>query len=107
RFAVFGLGEYSFAPWKVAISGLHKRAAFTLGGPDDQGRPMLLDDTCYFLGFPDESSAVAACWLLRSERAQAVIQALAFWDAKRPITKQLLDHLDLRALAGAALEACP
>jgi hypothetical protein len=104
RFAVFGLGEYSFAPWKVAISGLYKRAAFTLVGPDGEGRPMLLDDTCYFIGFPDERSAVAACWLLRSERAQAVIQALAFWDAKRPITKQLLDHLDLRALAGAALE---
>lgn len=105
RFAVFGLGEYSFAPWKVAISGLYKRAVFTLVGPDAEGRPMLLDDTCYFLGFPDEASAVTACWLLRSEPAQAVMQALIFWDAKRPITKALLDHLDLRALAGAALEA--
>jgi hypothetical protein len=107
RFAVFGLGEYSFAPWKVAISGLYKRAAFTLVGPDAEGRPMQLDDTCYFLGFPDESSAAAACWLLRSEPAQAVVRALTFWDAKRPITKALLDHLDLRMLAGAALEAGP
>lgn len=105
RFAVFGLGEYSFAPWKVAISGLYKRAAFTLVGPDAEGRPMLLDDTCYFLGFPDQASAAAACWLLRSEPAQSVVQALTFWDAKRPITKALLDHLDLRALAGAALES--
>lgn len=107
RFAVFGLGEYSFAPWKVAISGLYKRAAFTLVGPDAEGRPMLLDDTCYFLGFPDEASAVAACWLLRSEPAQSVVQALTFWDAKRPITKALLDHLDLRVLAGAALGSGP
>lgn len=107
RFAVFGLGEYSFAPWKVAISGLYKRAAFTLVGPDAEGRPMLLDDTCYFLGFPNEAAAVTACWLLRSEPAQAVMQALIFWDAKRPITKALLDHLDLRALAGAALASGP
>lgn len=107
RFAVFGLGEYSFAPWKVAIAGLSKRAAVTLVGPDDEGRPMLLDDTCYFLGFPDEPSAATACWLLRSEPAQAVVQALTFWDAKRPITKEVLDHLDLRALAAAALTARP
>lgn len=107
RFCVFGLGEYSFAPWKVAISGLYKRAAFTLVGPDAEGRPMLLDDTCYFLGFADEPTATAACWLLRSEPASAVLQALTFWDAKRPITKALLDHLDLRALARAALDARP
>jgi hypothetical protein len=105
RFAVFGLGEYSFAPWKVAISGLYKRTVFTLVGPDAEGRPMLLDDTCYFLGFPDERSAAAACWLLRSEPAQAVLRALTFWDAKRPITKALLDHLDLRALSVAALSS--
>lgn len=105
RFAVFGLGEYSFAPWKIAISGLYKRAAFTLVGPDAEGRPMLLDDTCYFLGFEDERTARAAHWLLCSEPAQAVIQALTFWDAKRPITKALLDHLDLRALSATALDA--
>lgn len=104
RFAVFGLGDYSFAPWKVAISGMYKRAAFTLVGPDDDGKPTLLDDTCYFLGFPDEPTARAAAWLLRAELAQAVIRALTFWDAKRPITKQVLDHLDLCALARAALE---
>jgi N-6 DNA Methylase len=107
RFAVFGVGEYSFAPWKVAISGLYKRAAFTLVGPDDHGRPTLLDDTCYFLGFPDEPTATAACWLLRSEPARAVLGAFTFWDAKRPITKQVLDHLDLRALARAALAGTP
>lgn len=102
RFAVFGLGDYSFAPWKVAVSGLSKRAAFTLVGPDDDGRPMLLDDTCYALGFADEPSAAAACWLLRTEAAQLVVQALTFWDAKRPITKDVLDRIDLQALAAAA-----
>ncbi|MCX4247537.1 DNA methyltransferase family protein [Paraliomyxa miuraensis] len=107
RFCVFGVGEYSFAPWKVAISGLYKRAAFTLVGPGEDGRPVLLDDTCYFLGFAHEAEARAACWLLRSEPAQDVMRALTFWDAKRPITKELLDRLDLRALAVEALRASP
>ena len=33
RFSVFGVGEYSFAPWKVAISGFYKRLKFTVVGP--------------------------------------------------------------------------
>lgn len=107
RFAVFGIGAYSFAPWKVAISGLYKRAAFTLVGPSEDDRPMVLDDTCYFIGFPDEASARAASWLLQSEPAQDVVRALTFWDAKRPITKDVLDCLDLRILATAALKASP
>ena len=102
RFAVFGLGAYSFAPWKVAISGLAKRAVFTLVGPDAQGRPVVLDDTCYFLGFDDEASARAAHRLLDTEAARDVLRGLVFWDAKRPITKDVLDRLDLTALARRA-----
>lgn len=99
RFAVFGLGSYSFAPWKIAISGLYKRSAFTLVGPDERGRPTMLDDTCYFIGFDDERAARVALGRLRSEPAQAVLRALVFRDAKRPVTKEVLDRIDLRKLA--------
>src|SRR5207245_2399693 len=27
RFSIFGVGEYTFAPWKVAISGFYKKMA--------------------------------------------------------------------------------
>ncbi len=47
-FALFGIGPYSFAPFKVAISGLHKAPVFRAVGPVN-GRPVMLDDTCYFL----------------------------------------------------------
>src|SRR5690606_18231930 len=30
RFSVFGIGSYSFAPWKIAISGLYKNISFVL-----------------------------------------------------------------------------
>ncbi len=106
RFSVFGVGAYSFAPWKVAISGLYKRAAFTLVGPHKRRSP-LVDDTCYFLGFSTRREADRALVLLRSEPAQAVLRALTFWDAKRPITKEILDRLELERLAAAGDAAAP
>jgi hypothetical protein len=99
-FAVFGVGPYSFAPWKVAISGLYKRATFTVVGPHE-GRPVVLDDTCYFLAFDDERRARRAASALRSAVASDFLAARIFWDAKRPITKAVLQALDLGALERA------
>ncbi len=96
-FAVFGIGPYSFAPWKVAISGLYKRIEFSLVGPHE-GRPVMLDDTCYFLPYEAEDEARAAHEALRSDLARGFIEARVFWDAKRPINKALLQKLNLHAL---------
>jgi hypothetical protein len=96
-FAVFGIGSYSFAPWKVAISGLYKRSTFTVVGPHE-GRPVVLDDTCYFLAFDDEAQARRAAMALGSTAASDFLGARIFWDAKRPITKGILQTLDLEAL---------
>jgi hypothetical protein len=96
-FAVFGVGAYSFAPWKVAISGLYKRSTFTVVGPHG-GRPVVLDDTCYFLAFDDEARARRAAEALRSEAATEFFASRIFWDAKRPINKGILQALDLQAL---------
>jgi hypothetical protein len=101
-FAIFGIGPYSFAPWKVAVSGLHKRAAFRLVPPHD-GLPVLLDDTCYFLPFTDEASARRAHAALASELAAEFLAARVFVDAKRPIQKGVLGRLDLAALERACL----
>jgi hypothetical protein len=100
RFAIFGIGPYSFAPWKVAVSGLYKRSTFTVVGPHE-GRPVVLDDTCYFLAFDTEARARRAARALRSGAAREFLEARIFWDAKRPITKAILQTLDLRALEKA------
>lgn len=97
EFAIFGIGPYSFAPWKVAISGLYKKCRFTLIGPRG-GKPVMLDDTCYFLPFKTEESAMEAWAALSSPLAQDFFSAHIFWDAKRPINKALLQKLDLAAL---------
>ena len=103
-FAIFGVGPYSFAPWKVAISGLYKRSTFAIVGPHE-GRPVVLDDTCYFLAFEDEARARRAGEVLRSATARDFLAARVFWDAKRPITKAILQTLDLAALDRSLVQA--
>jgi len=98
RFSVFGVGDYTFAPWKVAVSGLYKQLDFHIV-PSFKGKPSVLDDTCYFLGCHSEEEAHYIKSLLDSEPAQALYSSMLFTDAKRPITVDLLRRLDFRALA--------
>lgn len=96
-FSVFGVGDYTFAPYKVAIAGLYKRLAFSLVGPV-AGRPVVFDDTCYFMPFDDARSAQRALTALKSAEAAEFFEARVFWDAKRPITKAVLQAFDWRSV---------
>jgi hypothetical protein len=98
RFSIFGVGDYAFAPWKVAISGLYKQLNFVVVGPQN-GKPVVLDDTCYFLPCQSEAEANLLADLLNSEPAQQFYQSLIFWDAKRAITAKTLAQLDILTLA--------
>ena len=98
RFAVFGLGDYTFAPYKIAISGLHKEVRFVLLGPVE-GKPVVVDDASYVLGFDDGHQAALCFAILTSQAVSELLDSLVFWDAKRPISKKLLQRIDLRAVA--------
>ena len=98
RFAIFGVGDYSFAPWKVAISGFYKKLDFKVVGPYGE-KPVVLDDTCYFIACKSEKEASFIRELLNSDIAQEFFSAFVFWDEKRPITIRLLKRLDLLNLA--------
>jgi hypothetical protein len=100
-FALFGIGDYSFAPWKVAISGLHKIPRFMLVGPF-QNKPVLFDDACYLLPFQNEEEGRVVADILNSEPCLRFISSLLFEDSKRPITVDLLERLNLHALAEEA-----
>jgi hypothetical protein len=97
-FALFGIGGYTFAPWKIAICGLYKKLQFTLLSPVDD-KPVLVDDTCYLLGFDKPTHAKQVLRLLMSDTATDFFESRIFWDAKRPITADILRSLDLSALA--------
>lgn len=101
RFSIFGIGPYSFAPWKVAISGFYKRLDFRCIR-HIENKPVMLDDTCYFLPCQTERDAMFLAKLLNSEAAKGFFRSFVFWDAKRPITAQLLSSLDLGMLAEEA-----
>ena len=98
KFSVFGVGKYSFAPWKVAISGFYKNLAFKVVGPR-AGKPVVLDDTCYFLACRTEDEAGFLAKLLNSEIAGDFFSAFIFWDHKRPVTLDVLRRLDLLRLS--------
>ena len=98
RFSVFGVGSYTFAPWRVAISGFYKNLNFCKVG-SFEGKPIVLDDTCYFVPCASRDEADLVHDLLCSEPARELLGAFTFWDAKRPITVGLLGRLDLLAVA--------
>jgi hypothetical protein len=94
-FSIFGIGDYSFAPYKVAISGMYKTATFSLVLPIE-GKPVMLDDTCYFIGFDNIKSALITQMILNSKLVQDFMQSIIFWDSKRAITKDLLKRINLK-----------
>jgi hypothetical protein len=98
EFSVFGIGEYAFAKWKIAISGFYKSLDFRLVTPYE-GKPTMLDDSSYYLSCYSEQEAQLLLSLLLSEQAQSFFRSIIFWDSKRPITIDLLKRLDLLQLA--------
>jgi hypothetical protein len=100
-FALFGIGGYAFAPWKVAVSALHRTARFQVLGPC-QTKPVFFDDTCNYLPFEDEASARLVAELLNSAPCQQFLRSLIFTGSKRPITVELLQRLNLSVIADEA-----
>lgn len=110
QFSIFGIGRYSFAPWKVAVSGLYKSFSF-LVIPPFQGRPVMIDDTCYSIPCSTESEATLLFNLLSSKPATEFLRSLVFLDSKRPITIDVLRRVSIITLAKNAgklkqLESC-
>ncbi|MDC6350057.1 hypothetical protein PP178_00710 [Zeaxanthinibacter sp. PT1] len=93
EFSIFGIGEYSFAPFKVGISGLYKSTHFTLVRPHNS-KPVMLDDTCYFIGFSNLIDAQIAHFLVNSEIVQKFLKSIIFSDSKRSINKDTLMRID-------------
>lgn len=103
-FSIFGIGDYSFKPYKVAISGLYKTYHFTLVFPQNN-KPVMLDDTCYFIGFDKIEFAVYSIILLNHKLTEGFLKSITFSDAKRVFTKDILMRLDLLTIAKEMTQA--
>lgn len=97
KFSIFGIGDYSFKPYKIVVSSLYKSIKFILVSQAN-GKPIMVDDTCYQLDFDSLEEAKCILDALKSNEICSLLQSLVFRDAKRVITKSLLMRLDLAQL---------
>ena len=96
-FSMFGVGDYSYARYKVGVSGFYKKALFCMVyNENDIEHPVMGDDTCYFLAFDDKEIAYVCMLLLNSPRVQNYLVSISFKDAKRPYTKKVLNRISIR-----------
>lgn len=101
RFSIFGIGSYTFAPWKIAICGLYKNLDFRLAGKIDD-KPVVFDDTVYFLSFSNQEDAKQVYEFLHKKDVQEFLESLIFWEDKRPIKTSILNRLNLPVHASAS-----
>lgn len=96
-FAIFGIGKYAFLPYKVAIAGMYKEPCFSFVPPIDN-KPVMFDDTCYYIGFANYKEAVIICMVLNSPKVKDFLSSIVFLDAKRPYTKNVLMRINVQQL---------
>lgn len=93
NFSIFGIGDYSFKKYKVAISGFCKNPMFSLVYSD---KIMMLDDACYFLSFDNYDEAYITMLILNSQLVKKFLKNIAFLDSKRPFAKKILKRIDIQ-----------
>lgn len=98
EFAVFGVGDYTFTDWKVAVSALHKSPRFRVLPPTALG-PVVVDDTCLLYACRSADHAQLILQLLESELASQYFAALMQDEEKRPLKSSMLTNLSLERLA--------
>ena len=96
KFSIFGIGDYSFSKYKVAISGFYKEPVFVMLKSE---KPIMLDDTCYFLSFNDEKAAMITTILLNSDIVRNFLTSITNIDSKRPYTKKVLSRINLKEVS--------
>jgi len=106
RFSIFGVGDYAFRPWRIAICGLYKVLRFRLVPPRN-GRPVMFDDTVYYLSFNTEYEACQTLERLNSKPAVQLLSSLIFWDEKRPIKTSILNTIDWSRLKAMPSRSAP
>jgi len=96
RFSMFGIGDYSFSDYKIAISGMYKESKFALITPY-KGKPVMLDDTVYSISAKSKTEALILFGILNSELVQSFLKSIAFDGNKRPYTKDVLQRINIES----------
>lgn len=94
-FSMFGIGDYSYARYKVGVSGFYKEPLFSVLYSED-AKAVMTDDTAYFICLPTYDMAYVAMLYLNSAQVRKFLLTIAFLDAKRPYTKKILARIDFK-----------
>jgi len=94
EFSIFGIGKYSFSPYKVAISGLYKTPNFSFIRPEE--KDIMLDDSCYSIGVESLKDASIVFATLNSKIVLSFLSSIIFLDSKRPYTKKQLMRINIK-----------
>lgn len=98
EFSIFSVGDYSFKPYKIVISGLYKKLNFVLLEPLD-GKVAMVDDTCNFISFDTKEQAIFCLNLLNSDCVKRYLNSRISWESKRPIKTEILNSIDLERVS--------
>jgi methylase of polypeptide subunit release factors len=98
KYSIFSVGEYTFAPFKIAISSFYKKISFKLISKYNS-KPYVLDDTCNFIPTNSLKEAELLLKLLTTKETIDFINSIVFWDAKRVITTEILNRIDINKIA--------
>lgn len=97
---MFGVGSYSYSRYKVGVSGFYKQPLSSVLYSEDD-KPVMTDDTSYFISFDRYDYAYIAMLLLNSEKVRYFLESIAFLDAKRPYTKKVLERIDFAKITSS------
>lgn len=90
-FSMFGVGEYSFAKYKVGVSGFYKKPLFSLLYSE---KPVMVDDTSYFLPFDNYADAYTCNLDLTHLDTSNVTDMFSMFRGCSGLTNLDLTHLD-------------
>ena len=93
QYSMFGIGDYSYVKYKVAISGFYKEPVFKVIFSE---KPVMVDDTCYFLAFENKNDAEIVCDVLNSTETIRFLKSISDMTAKRPFTKKVLSRIEFK-----------
>jgi hypothetical protein len=106
-YTLFGLGEYTWADYKVVWCRLgfkpHFAVVSTREDPDLDEKPVVPGDHCMFVATDSESEAHFLCALLNSAPYQHTLRSIAS-NGKSSLSKSVVSELRLPAWAGTAVQ---
>ena len=98
---IFGVGEYTWAPYKVVWCRLgfkpHFAVVSTVSNPELGEKTVVPGDHCMFIGLDDERDAHTLCALLNSAVYQRSLREIA-GDGKSSLSKAVVSELELPPL---------